>query len=73
MYLSNVNIKESLQDAIKEFNSTDLNDESSVHYLLGYMRASIQETIRMVDRIEQDKKYEEYRLQEEKEFLHHLG
>ena len=73
MYLSNVNIKESLQDAIKEFNSTDLNDESSVHYLLGYMRASIQETIRMVDRIEQDKKYEEDRLQEEKEFLHHLG
>ena len=73
MYLSNVNIKESLQDAIKEFNSTDLNDESSVQYLLGYMRASIQETIRMIDRIEQDKKYEEDRLQEEIEFLHHLG
>ena len=73
MYLSNVNIKESLQDAIKEFNSTDLNDESSVQYLLGYMRASIQETIRMIDRIEQDKKYEEDRLQEEEEFLHHLG
>ena len=70
MYFTNQNIKESLQDAVREFNSTDLDNESSVHYLLGYMRASIEETIRMVDRMEQDKKY---RQQEEAEFNSHLG
>jgi len=70
MYFTNQNIKESLQDAVREFNSTDLDNESSVHYLLGYMRASIEETIRMVDRMEQDEKY---RRQEEAEFNSHLG
>jgi len=70
MYFTNQNIKESLQDAVREFNSTDLDNESSVHYLLGYMRASIEETIRMVDRMEQDEKY---RQQEEAEFNSHLG
>jgi hypothetical protein len=73
MYLSNANIKESLQDALREYNSTDLNDESSVHFLLGYLKGTIEETILMVDRIEQDKKYEKYRQQEEAEFNSHLG
>ncbi len=73
MYLSNANIKESLQDAIREYNSTDLNSEASVHFLLGYLKGTIEETILMVDRIEQDKKYEKYRQQEENEFLSHLG
>ena len=73
MYLSNENIKESLQDALREYNSTDLNGEASVHFLLGYLKGAIEETILMVDRIEQDKKYEKYRQQEEREFNSHLG
>lgn len=73
MYLTNANIKESLQDALREYNSTDLTKEASVHFLLGYLKGTIEETILMVDRIEQDKKYEKYRQQEEKEFLSHLG
>jgi len=73
MYLSNENIKESLQDALREYNSTDLNGEASVHFLLGYLKGTIEETILMIDRIEQDKKYEKYRQQEEQDFLNHLG
>ena len=73
MYPSNENIKESLQDAIREFNSTDLTSVESVHYLLGYLRGSIHEALLMIDRIEMDKKYEKYRQQEENEFLSHLG
>ena len=73
MYLSNENIKESLQDALREYNSTDLNSEASVHFLLGYLKGTIEETILMIDRIEQDKKYEKYRQQEEQDFLNHLG
>ena len=73
MYITNENIKESLQDALREYNSTDLNGEASVHFLLGYMKGAIEETLLMVDRIEMDKKYEKYRQQEEKEFLSHLG
>jgi len=37
------------------------------------LRASIEDTINVLDRIEQDKKYEKYRQQEENEFLSHLG
>ena len=73
MYPSNENIKESLQDAIREFNSTDLTSVESVHYLLGYLRGPIHEALLMIDRIEMDKKYEKYRQQEENEFLSHLG
>ena len=73
MYLSNENIKESLQDALREYNSTDLNGEASVHFLLGYLKGTIEETLLMIDRIEQDKKYEKYRQQEEQDFLNHLG
>ena len=73
MYYTNENIKESLQDALREYNSTDLNGEASVHFLLGYLKGTIEETILMIDRIEQDKKYEKYRQQEEQDFLNHLG
>ena len=70
MYFTNQNIKESLQDAIREFNATNLHDDESVHFLLGYMRGTIQETLLMIDRMEMDEKY---RQQEESEFLSHLG
>ena len=73
MYYTNKDVRERLADAVREFNATDLNAEASVHYLLGYLRASIEDTINVLDRIEQDKKYEKYRQQEEKEFLSHLG
>ena len=73
MYFTNKDVRERLVDAVREFNSTDLDNESSVHYLLGYLRASIEDTINVIDRIEQDKKYEKYRQQEENEFLSHLG
>ena len=73
MYYTNENIKESLQDALREYDSTDLNGEASVHYLLGYLSESIRQSIAMIDRIEQDKKYEKYRQQEEQDFLNHLG
>ena len=73
MYFTNKDVRERLADAVREFNATDLNAEASVHYLLGYLRASIEDTINVLDRIEQDKKYEKYRQQEEKEFLSHLG
>ena len=73
MYFTNKDVRERLVDAVTEFNSTDLDNESSVHYLLGYLRASIEDTIQVIDRIEQDKKYEKYRQQEEAEFNSHLG
>ena len=73
MYFTNKDVRERLGDAVREFNSTDLDNESSVHYLLGYLRASIEDTINVIDRIEQDKKYEKYRQQEEAEFNSHLG
>ena len=73
MYFTNKDVRERLADAVREFNATDLNAEASAHYLLGYLRASIEDTINVLDRIEQDKKYEKYRLQEEQEFLSHLG
>ena len=73
MHFTNENIKESLQDALREYNATDLTGEASAHYLLGYLSESIRQTIYMLDRMEQDKKYEKYREQEEKEFLSHLG
>ena len=73
MYFTNKDVRERLVDVVREFNSTDLDNESSVHYLLGYLRASIEDTINVIDRIEQDKKYEKYRQQEENEFLSHLG
>ena len=73
MYFTNKDVRERLVDVVREFNTTDLDNESSVHYLLGYMRASIEDTINVIDRIEQDKKYEKYRQQEENEFLSHLG
>lgn len=72
MHFTNENIKESLQDALNEMNNTELT-ETSAFYLLGYMEETIRQTLAMVDRIEQDKKYEKYREQEEKEFLSHLG
>lgn len=73
MNFTNKDIKDRLEDALREYNATDLNGELSVHYLLGYLKASIEDTINVLDRIEQDKKYEKYRQQEEKEFLSHLG
>ena len=73
MYFTNADIKQSLQDALREYDATDLNGEASVHYLLGYLSESIRQSIAMIDRMEQDKKYEKYRQQEEKEFLSHLG
>ena len=73
MYFTNADIKQSLQDALREYDATDLNGEASVHYLLGYLSESIRQSIHMIDRMEQDKKYEKYRQQEEKEFLSHLG
>lgn len=63
------NIKESLQDALNEVNNTVIT-ETSVHYLHGYMKATIEETIRMVERMEQDEKY---RRQEQDDFNSHLG
>ena len=62
-------IKESLQDALNEVHNTEIN-EVSVHYLHGYMKATIEDTIRMVERMNMDEKY---RQQEEQEFLSHLG
>ena len=73
MYFTNKDVRERLVDVVREFNATDLDNESSVHYLLGYMRASIEDTNNVLDRIEQDKKYEKYRQQEEAEFNSHLG
>ena len=73
MYFTNKDVRERLVDVVREFNATDLDNESSVHYLLGYMRASIEDTIQVIDRIEQDKKYEKYRQQEEADFNSHLG
>jgi len=73
MTFTNENIRESLQDALREYDATDLYAEASVHYLLGYLSESIRQSIAMLDRMEQDKKYEKYRQQEEKEFLSHLG
>ena len=73
MYITNENIKEALQDAIREYNATDFTKETSAHYLLGYLKGAIEESLLMIDRIEMDKKYEKYRQQEEKEFLSHLG
>ena len=70
MYFTNKDVRERLVDVVREFNATDLDNESSVHYLLGYMRASIEDTIQVIDRIEQDKKY---RQQEEADFNSHLG
>ena len=70
MTFTNENIRESLQDALREYNSTDLNSEASVHYLLGYLSESIRQAMYMMDRMEQDEKY---RQQEEAEFLSHLG
>ena len=72
MTFTNENIKESLQDALNEMNNTELT-ETSAFYLLGYMEETIRQTLAIVDRMEQDKKYEKYRQQEEKEFLSHLG
>ena len=72
MVFTNENIKESLQDALNEMNNTELT-ETSAFYLLGYLEETIRQTLAMVDRIEQDKKYEKYRQQEENEFLSHLG
>ena len=73
MYFTNKDVRERLVDVVREFNATDLDNESSVHYLLGYMRASIEDTIQVIDRIEQDKKYEKYRQQEQDDFNSHLG
>ena len=70
MYPTNENIKEALQDAIREFNSTDFTKEASAHYLLGYLRGTIHEVLLMMDRMEMDEKY---RQQEEQDFLNHLG
>ena len=70
MNFTNKDIKESLQDALREYNSTDLNGECSVHFQLGYLRGTIENTIHMIDRMELDEKY---RRQEENEFLAHLG
>lgn len=72
MHFTNENIKESLQDALNEMNNTELT-ETSAFYLLGYMEETIRQTLAMVNRMEQDKKYEKYRQQEEREFLSHLG
>ena len=72
MQFTNENIKESLQDALNEMANTELT-ETSAFYLLGYMEETIRQTLAMVNRMEQDKKYEKYREQEEKEFLSHLG
>ena len=72
MSFTNQNIKESLQDALNEVANTNI-DECSIHYLHGYLTETIRQTIAMVDRMEQDKKYEKYQQQEEREFLSHLG
>lgn len=72
MTFTNQNIKESLQDALKEVNKTELT-ETSAFYLLGYLEETIRQTLAMIERMEKDEKYEQYRAQEEKEFLSHLG
>ena len=69
MSFTNQNIKESLLDALNEVDNTILT-ETSVHYLHGYLTETIRQTIAMIDRMEQDKKYQQ---QEENEFLSHLG
>jgi hypothetical protein len=69
MYYTNKDIKQSLQDALNEVSNTEIN-ETSIHYLHGYLTESIRQTIMMVERMELDEKY---RRQEEAEFNSHLG
>ena len=72
MSFTTQNIKESLLDALQEVDNTNI-DEYSIHYLHGYLTETIRQTIAMIERMEKDEKYEQYRAQEEKEFLSHLG
>jgi hypothetical protein len=66
----NYNIKATLQDAIREYNSTDFSDTGSVHYLVGYLKGAVENALHTIESVELEEKY---RKQEESEFLDHLG
>lgn len=73
MYFTNEDLKKFLQEGITQYDVTNFDSIEDVHYLVGFLNETIKESVRMIDRMEQDKKYEKYRQQEETEFNSHLG